>query len=182
MPLCLHTVIFHHNYKKKKERVQLLHHRFKVFPITQPIFLIYGKVCFFGLTDLEQSVCWRIVEHFLDKLDVLFLLWAKEALTQDLDAVVQGDDGESWTELKQVLYNLWSDHQLIFGVFLQKKYNWLENYQALLWWIALLHIFSQSFKLNCWNSHFYSFLHAWMSLMFGAISRSRMHESKWNQL
>ena len=28
----------------------------------------------------------------------------------------------------------------------------LENYQALLWWIALFHIFSQSFKINCWNA------------------------------
>ena len=25
----------------------------------------------------------------------------------------------------------------------------LENYQALLWWIGLFHIFSQSFELNC---------------------------------
>ena len=27
--------------------------------------------------------------------------------------------------------------------------NLLENYQALLWYIALFHEFSQSFKLNC---------------------------------
>ena len=39
--------------------------------------------------------------------------------------------------------------------------NLLENYQALLWWIALFHTFSPSFKSNCWSSIFYSFLHAY---------------------
>ena len=29
---------------KNKERVQLLHYRFKVFPITKPVFITYGKV------------------------------------------------------------------------------------------------------------------------------------------
>ena len=47
------------------------------------------------------------------------------------------------------------------------KYVKLENYQALLWWIALFHIFSQSFKLNCWNSHFYSFHHGYPFLRLG---------------
>ena len=56
--------------------------------------------------------------------------------------------------------------------FLIKK---LENYQALLY---IFHIFSQTFKLNYWNSHFYSFLHAWIPLTLGTISQSRMHESK----
>ena len=54
----------------------------------------------------------------------------------------------------------------------------LENYQALLWWIVLFHIFSPSFKLNSWNSHFYSFLHAWMPLTFGTISRRGRYVSK----
>ena len=58
----------------------------------------------------------------------------------------------------------------------------LEIYQALLRWIALFHVFSQSLKWNCWNSHFNSFLHAWMPFTFGTLSRSRVHESKWNQL
>ena len=32
-----------------------------------------------------------------------------------------------------------------------------ESYQALVALVALFHIFSQSFKLNCWNNHFNSF-------------------------
>ena len=43
----------------------------------------------------------------------------------------------------------------------------LENYQVLLWLIALFHIFSQSFKLNCWNSHFYSFHYGYPFLRSG---------------
>ena len=55
----------------------------------------------------------------------------------------------------------------------------LENYQALLSWIVLFHILSQSFKSNCWNSHFYSFLHAWMPLMFGTISLIKSSDLTW---
>ena len=54
----------------------------------------------------------------------------------------------------------------------------LEKYQEVLCWIALFHEFSQTFKLNCWNSHIYSFLHAWMPLTFATISWRGRHNLK----
>ena len=39
------ALIFHHKNKTEIKGVQLLHYRFKVSPITKPVFPIYGKVC-----------------------------------------------------------------------------------------------------------------------------------------
>ena len=57
-------ILTHSNFSsqllKKKERVQLLHHRFKVFPINQPVFPIcemvcLGPNCFYELTLAGQG-------------------------------------------------------------------------------------------------------------------------------
>ena len=53
-------MIAHSNFssqqQKKKESVQLLHHRLKVFPITQPVSPVCGIVC---LQELGCLVDWR---------------------------------------------------------------------------------------------------------------------------